>query len=267
VFSLFAKIVWFLAQPSTLMVAAVAAGVLLSATRWKRAGGRLVIFGVLALILAGLSPLADLLILPLENRFPRADLVRDARPVAGIIVLGGAEDSRATPPRELAGLNEAAERYTEAVALARRFPQARLVFSGGYGAVLAAGPPEADNALRLFTALGIGADRVTLEDRSRDTYENAHYTARLIKPVSGGGRWLLITSGWHMPRAVGCFRRAGLAVEAWPVDYRTSGRFEPLRWNSSIPEGLRRLDFATREYAGLLIYYLTGRTTTLLPGP
>jgi hypothetical protein len=58
-----------------------------------------------------------------------------------------------------------------------------------------------------------------------------------------------------------------LAVEAWPVDYRTSGRFEPLRWNSSIPEGLRRLDFATREYAGLLIYYLTGRTTTLLPGP
>ena len=117
----------------------------------------------------------------------------------------------------------------------------------------------------LFTALGIPRDRITLEAGSRDTYENAVLTARLLNPKPHE-RWLLVTSAWHMPRAMGCFRRAGFTVEAWPVDYRTPGRFE-LRFHSSIPEGLRRIDFMAREYIGLVVYYLAGRTDALLPGP
>jgi uncharacterized SAM-binding protein YcdF (DUF218 family) len=70
-----------------------------------------------------------------------------------------------------------------------------------------------------------------------------------------------------MPRAIGCFRRAGFAVEAWPVDYRTPGRLQPLRFHASVPEGLRRIDFVVKEYVGLVIYYVTGRTGELLPGP
>jgi uncharacterized SAM-binding protein YcdF (DUF218 family) len=100
----------------------------------------------------------------------------------------------------------------------------------------------------------------------RDTYENALFTARILDPKPGE-RWLLVTSAWHMPRAMGCFRRAGFAVEAWPVDYRTPGRLEPMRFHSSIPEGLRRIDFVVREYIGLAVYYLAGRTEALLPAP
>jgi uncharacterized SAM-binding protein YcdF (DUF218 family) len=164
-----------------------------------------------------------------------------------------------------AGLNEAAERYTEGAALALRLPHARLVFSGGSGALIATELPEADTAERLFTALGVARSRLTLEDRSRDTFENAVFTKRLIDPKPGE-RWLLVTSAWHMPRAVGCFRKAGFAVEAWPVDYRTGSRFR-LALEGAIYEGLRRLDFISREYAGLTMYYAFGGTSALLPAP
>jgi uncharacterized SAM-binding protein YcdF (DUF218 family) len=87
----------------------------------------------------------------------------------------------------------------------------------------------------------------------------------MIRP-SAGQRWLLVTSAWHMPRAIGCFRKAGFPVEAWTVDYRTSGRID-LWPNSNLTVGLRQIDFATREYVGLLMYYLSGRTSALFPGP
>ncbi|MBO0763667.1 MAG: YdcF family protein [Hyphomicrobiaceae bacterium] len=264
-FFLLAKVLWFLLQPSSLMIAAVMAGAALAATRWCRLGRKLLWSGSLALLICGLTPLGDVLIRPLETRFPRPALTPEM-PVAGIIVLGGAEDGHADGSPQLAALNEAAERYTEAVALVRRLPAARLVFSGGSGAVLAASAPEAETAARLFEALGVPRERITLEPASRDTYENALFTARILNPKPGE-RWLLVTSAWHMPRAIGCFRRAGFTIEAWPVDYRTPGRLQPLRFHSSMPEGLRRIDFIAKEYLGLVIYYLAGRTEELLPAP
>jgi len=259
-----AKVLWFLAQPSSLIAIALGVGILLVGTAWRRLGRRLLAGAFLALLIVGLTPVSEALIIPLEGRFPRPDLGRGP-PVAGIIVLGGSEDSRAMPPRELAGLNETAERITEAVALARRFPEARVVFTGGTAALLERPLPEATTMGRLLTALGVPPSRLTLEDRSRDTYENAVFTRRLVEPRPGE-RWLLVTSGWHMPRAVGAFRRAGFAVEPWPVDFRTSGRLE-LWFNSGLPEGLRRMDLAMHEYVGLLVYHLRGRTSALLPAP
>jgi uncharacterized SAM-binding protein YcdF (DUF218 family) len=259
-----AKIVWFAAQPSSLIVIAMIAGVILLRTSWQRLGRWLLIGGLAALVVLGLSPISAALIVPLENRFPRADLDRGP-PIIGIIVLGGAEDGRADPPRELAGLNEAAERITEAVALSRRYPQARIVFTGGSGALVADSAPESVAMGRLLEALGVPRDRLTLESRSRDTYENAAFTKRLINPAPGE-RWLLITSGWHMPRAIGCFRKAGFPVEPWTVDYRTSGRID-LWPNPNLTVGLRQIDFTTREYIGLLMYYLSGRTSALFPAP
>lgn len=265
-FFVLAKVLWFLLQPSSLMVGAVIVGAAIAGTAWCRLARGLLWGGGIALVICGLSPLGDALIRPLEDRFPRADLDRVERAITGIIVLGGAEDHRAIDSPQLAALNEAAERYTEAVVLAGRLPGARLVFSGGSGALLATGPPEAETARRLFEALGVAKDRITLEPQSRDTHENALFAARVLDPKPNE-RWLLVTSAWHMPRAMGCFRNAGFAVEAWPVDYRTPRRLNPTRLYNSIPEGLRRIDFVTREYVGLVIYYLTRRTGALVPGP
>jgi uncharacterized SAM-binding protein YcdF (DUF218 family) len=268
VFYVLAKVLWFLLQPSSLMVGAVVAGaVLLLATTWRKLARALLWCGSLGLLIGGLSPLSDALIRPLEYRFEPPDLERARPPIAGIIVLGGGADRQVTGSPQVAALNEAAERYTEAIVLARRFPGARLVFAGGSGAIVATpDPPEAETAGRLFEALGVPRDRITLEAQSRDTYENALFTARLVKPAPDQ-RWLLVTSAWHMPRAVGCFRKAGFAVEAWPVDYRSPRRLEVTRFSGSFPDGLKRIDFIAKEYVGLLVYYLSGRIDTILPGP
>ncbi len=258
-----AKLIWYLVQPSSAIAIAVTLGAILVGTGRRIWGRRLLIGGLVALFVCGLSPLSDWLIAPLEGRFRRPDLASGG-PITGMIILGGAED-RADPPRELAGLNEAAERITEAVVLARRFPEARVVFTGGSAALFSTELPESATMARLLEALGVAKERLTLESQSRDTYENAAFSKRLLNPQPGQ-RWLLITSGWHMARAIGCFRQVGFPVEPWPVDYRTSGRFE-LWLNTNITDGLRQMDLIMKEYVGLVVYYLRGRTSALLPGP
>jgi uncharacterized SAM-binding protein YcdF (DUF218 family) len=171
--------------------------------------------------------------------------------------------SAARPP---VALDEAAERLTVVAELARRFPAARIVYSGGSGALIYKEGAEADFALPLLESFGIARERLIAESRSRNTVENAIFTKELARPKPGE-RWLLVTSGYHMPRSVGIFRKAGFPVEAYPVDWRTRGRADLLRPFGSLADGLRRTDTAVREWVGLLAYWLTGRTSALFPAP
>ena len=114
----------------------------------------------------------------------------------------------------------------------------------------------------MLTDMGVAPDRLILEAGARDTYENAVYLkAELGKLglLGPGKRWVLITSAYHMPRAMAAFRQAGLEVEPWPVDYRTRGRADLTRPFDKVSEGLRRVDVATREWVGLFAYWLAGR--------
>ena len=264
-----AKGLWFLLQPSTLIALLIGYGAILIWTGWARWGRRFVTIGAVLLLLAGLSPLGNALILPLENRFARADLDNPPAPT-GFIVLGGAEDRLVSTARQVPALNESAERLVEAAMLARRFPEAKIAFSGGDAGIFYQSGTEAEGAESLLTALGVSQDRLILEDESRDTYENAEFLKeKLTKDgaIGPGKRWLLITSAYHMPRAIGAFRQAGFEVEAWPVDYRTRGEADLSRPFDKVSEGLRRVDVASREWAGLLAYWLTGRSDVLFPAP
>ena len=258
------KIFWALAEPTTLLVALLAVGAGLLFTRFSRTG-RWLVAGAAALgVIGGFSPLSTWLILPLEDRFPRADL--SGRPVDGIVILGGAEDARVATARDAHALNMSAERMTEAVALARRFPDARVVFTGGSIEILRAPAFGADAARRMLSDLGVDGPRVLFDRQARNTAENALYARRLADPKPGE-RWLLVTSGWHMPRAMGLFRKAGFDVEAWPTDYRTIGPGAAWAPFASPGDGLMRLDFVSKEWLGLLFNWLSGRSDALLPGP
>jgi uncharacterized SAM-binding protein YcdF (DUF218 family) len=264
-----AKVLWFLLQPSTLIALLIGYGSILIWTGWARWGRRFVSVGAILLLIAGLSPLGNALILPLEGRFLRADLNRPPPP-AGFIVLGGAEDRLVGAARNAPALNESAERVVEAVMLANQFPDAKIAFSGGEAGVLYTADSEAEGAAALFTELGVARGRLILEAAARDTYENAVLLKKELAQrgdLGAGSRWLLITSAYHMPRAMGAFRQAGFDVEAWPVDYRTRGRDDLTRPFDKVSEGLRRVDVAAREWAGLLAYWLTGRTDALFPAP
>jgi uncharacterized SAM-binding protein YcdF (DUF218 family) len=268
-FFILAKIFGFFALPSNILLSLGLLGVVLMATRYARVGRWLAVASLVLIGVAGWSPLGNALILPLEERFPAYDFSRDASRGAphGIICLGGALDTVVSSQRGEVALNEAAERMTAIAELARRYPQARVVFSGGSGRLVYGGTTtEAELAARLFASFGIAKERITLEDKSRDTLENARFTRELVNPKPGE-RWLLVTSAHHMPRSVGLFRASGFAVEAFPVDYRTRGTIDLLRPFSPLSDGLRRTDTAMREWVGLVIYWLTGRTAEPFPAP
>ncbi len=258
------KVLGFFAIPSNLVIVIGLVGVLLLSTRFVRAGRRLVVGSLVLLALMGLSPIGNALIVPLEQRFPPYDHRR--APPHGIVVLGGAVTPDVSHARNDVALNEAAERMTVVADLARRYPDARIIFSGGSAALVFDETAEAVIALRLFERLGLAPGRVIAEDKSRNTVENAQFSRDLAQPKPGE-RWLLVTSAYHLPRAVGVFRKAGFPVEAYPVDWRTRGTADALRPFATLGDGLRRTDTAMREWVGLLVYWLAGRTSELFPGP
>jgi uncharacterized SAM-binding protein YcdF (DUF218 family) len=257
------KILGFFALPSNLLIVLALAGILLMRTRFRRFGQGLVIGAILLLVVVGIAPVGNALMLPLEERFPKWDAKRG--PPHGIVVLGGAVSPDVSAARNEIALNEAAERMTATAKLAREHPNARIVFTGGSGRLFG-GATEADFVTDLFESFGIPRDRITLENRARNTVENAVFTKELVQPKPAE-RWLLVTSAHHMPRSVGVFRKAGFPVEAHPVDFRTRGVADLTGPFGSLAAGLARTDAAMHEWAGLIVYWLTGRTSELFPGP
>jgi uncharacterized SAM-binding protein YcdF (DUF218 family) len=203
---------------------------------------------------------------PLENRF-----VRPSPPahVDGVVVLGGATNPIIAAERGIPALNGTAERMTEMASLARRYPDAKILFTGGYATLLpkslSGGLTEADVAQRLMEQLGVPPERLLYEARARDTWENAVFSKALAHPAAGEV-WLLVTSAIHMPRAVAVFRAAGWDIVPYPVAYETPNRFW-LAALASLADKDRVLEDAGHEWAGLLTYRLEGRTRTLLPAP
>jgi uncharacterized SAM-binding protein YcdF (DUF218 family) len=258
------KLLGFFTLPSNVLIAIGLIGILLLLTRFTRLASWLIVTSLVLIALVGLSPLGNVLLLPLEQRFPPWDASRG--PPDGIVVLGGAISPEVSAARGSVALNEAAERITAAVELARRYPNARIIFAGGNGALLFRGGAEAMFAVRELEALGVARDRITAEEQSRNTTENAVFS-RLIANPKPGERWLLITSAFHMPRAMGAFRAAKFAVEAYPVDWQTSGPGDALQPFGSLSGGLQRTDLAVHEWTGLLAYWIAGKTNSLFPGP
>lgn len=257
------KIFWAIAAPINFFIGLGVLGVGLGFTRFTRTAKALTAFSIIALALSLLTPLSALLLRPLEDRFPRPAL--DGAAPSGIIVLGGALDELRSEARRQLILTGDGSRLTDGLELARRFPNARLIFTGGSASLSGDQPAEAIGVRKLWLGLGAEEGRLSFEEKSRNTWENALFTRELLKPAPGE-TWLLVTSAWHMPRAVGIFRRVGFNVIPYPVAYRTFGGSRDWEIIGG-PDRASMLEFAVREYIGLVAYRLTGKTDALFPAP
>ncbi len=257
------KAFWFLVQPLNLALFLLGFAVFVGWFGWRKTRGFFALAAFLILALSAWTSLGALMLNPLEERFQRP-----ASPdkVAGIIVLGGGFEGAINQARGGFEINSGGDRFLEAAVLARRYPDAKIVVSGGTGTVLLDGEGDADTAVRLFEALGIPRSRLILEAASRNTYENVENIRQLVSPAPGE-TWLLVTSAFHMPRSMGLFRKAALPVVPWPVDYRTSGR-EGIGFMRDNPrEALATTTTAIREWFGLVGYKFAGRIDSVFPGP
>jgi uncharacterized SAM-binding protein YcdF (DUF218 family) len=245
------NLIWLLLKPSNLLVYTAVLGLVLS----RRALGRRLLAGAaLLLVVLGLLPTAWLLMAQLERRFP---VPADPGRVDGIIVLAGAEAARLSALYGRPLVNEDASRLTTFLLLARRFPEARLVHSGDT-------VPASQSAVaqELLLGAGISPERIVFETRSRDTCESPRATRELVKADSTQ-RWLLVTSAYHMPRAVACYRAAGWEVTPYPTAFRRGSA----PFSFDLVRNLDDLDHAAHEWVGLLYYRIRGFTNELFPGP
>jgi uncharacterized SAM-binding protein YcdF (DUF218 family) len=263
-FFFLSKTLGIMLLPANFLIGAGLLGAILLATRFASLGRKLLVASVVLLAICGFSPLGNLVLYPLETRFPPWDAARGAPD--GIVVLGGSIDADRSVAHDAVAVTAAAGRLIEAAALAHRYPDARVIFSGGSGNLISADAREADYAAAIFESLGVSRERLTMERRSRNTQENAEFSKVIAAPKSGE-RWLLVTSAYHMPRSVGLFRKAGFAVEPYPVDWRTGKREDILAFSPVAVEGLERTDIGIREWIGLAAYWLTGKIDDVLPGP
>jgi uncharacterized SAM-binding protein YcdF (DUF218 family) len=257
------KIIFFLLRPSNAIIFGLLLGIVL---RWfgrRRSGTTIFVAAFLVLLASAFTALPSLLLAPLETRFPA---VEPETPPTGIIILGGALDTVATARWGSPQLIDGAERIVVVADLARRYPDARLVYTGGRMDMIEGEEPEAVIAARVFETFGISPERLTIETTSRNTRENAVNTWDVVRPETGE-TWLLVTSAFHMPRAMGVFRTAGwTGMAAYPVDFR-SLEGVPVLGRQFASEGLFLTDIVVKEWLGLVAYRFAGYTDALFPEP
>ena len=258
------KILWIILSPASLLVLLLGAGLVLensSRVSLKKTGRLLCFLVVFCLAAIAILPVGDWALAPLENRFA----FNPPNQVDGIIVIGGDEKPQISEARGQPVALDSMRRYVMFLDMARRYPNAKLVFSGGSSLLNPiAATLDSDVAQKIMADIGVPTDRVIFERKSRNTYENAVYSANILHP-EGSQNWLLVTSAWHMPRAIGCFRKAGWNVFAVPTGYFTTGEYR-MYPAFRFAEQMQLLTLAFHEYVGLIFYRLSGRTTALWPG-
>jgi len=249
------KLIWLFISPDSLLLIWFVVGVIflwLGSFVWaKRLLGSLLFL----LLLIGLFPVGSWLLYPLESRYPPNP---ELQQVDGIIALSGALDPMRTELWDQVVVGNAAERNFAFMRLAREFPEAKLVYTGGASSMVNQNYKAVDVAKRLFKEQGLDLSRITFERESRNTWENGLFTKRLVTPKEGE-RWVLITTAWHMPRSVGVFCKLGWDVIPYPVDFQTMpGHLFTMNWGFA--GHLSGLVAAVRAWIGQIAYQLTGKS-------
>jgi len=257
------KLIWAVAQPGNLLLLCLLAGVVLFLLSRGRRGRVLVGLSALGFLLLAVAPIGPAMLLALERWMPRPAVLPDK--IDGILVLGGAVEPALSLSYGETVFNSAIARVLGGVALARRHPEAKLVVVSGEGGFFPIGFSEARATLGFVVDEGIAPARILLEEKSRSTHENAVYTKEMIRPAPGE-TWVLVTSAYHMPRAVASFDGAGWSVIPYPVDFKIDPR-TGLSAGFSLFDGLSASSLAGKEWAGLVGYRLMGWTRELFPAP
>ncbi len=254
------KAIWVFTSPLNLFVLAllVAGFLCISPHATQQRLGKNLCFNLaMLLFLVSVFPVGDWMLAPIENVFPTAKPDH----VDGIILLGGDERPALSEARGQPIVLDSARRYMEFVALSHEYPEAKLIFTGGSGRLTPeAKTKDAEVAKSALKRLGVPVDKMIFEDQSRNTRENATMVANIIHPTPDQ-KWLLVTSAFHMPRAMGCFRNVGFNVFPRPVGYMTGGK-STLHLDFNALQHLQEMAYAMHEYYGLIAYWFMGYTDT-----
>jgi uncharacterized SAM-binding protein YcdF (DUF218 family) len=258
-FFIASKLIWTLISPSTWVVLLPLIALSLFHYGFVKLSKLLSKVALLVVLLIGFYPVGQWLARPLESFTKPMGSVDSPD---GIIVLGGAWLTAQSNYWNGWELNHAAERELAFLMLARQYPNAKLLFTGGSGKLSDQTSKESTFANKLYRDFGIPDERLVMEAESRNTYENAIYSKKLVEPELGE-RWILITSAYHMPRAIGVFCQQDWEVTPFPVDHFVANFSVTPHW--AFAEHLWEVDRVVHEWVGLAAYRLLGKSSAMFP--
>ncbi len=246
------KALALLVYPLSLSLLLCLLSLLFSRLQWQRSSSWCLLLGVGWLYVSSTTVFADFLTDTLERQFvPRALSVI---PEADAIVLLGGATRGDTHLGSLADLNRHADRLVHTAALFKAGKAPVVLVTGGSPS---GGRPEASQIKDLLVVMGVPARRILLENVSRNTAENAAFSAQILQSRDMR-EILLVTSAYHMPRAKGLFDAQGLAVIPAPTDYQqvVSDRVV-FRWLPSV-DALHQTTDTLHEMVGYVVYRVRG---------
>ena len=223
----------------------------------------LIIFILFILII--FLPNGTYLLWKLENTYSKPQIFSSN--IDGIIILGSGTEPFLTYQHNQIILSEHVERITESIELMKRFPNAKIVYSGGSFTT----NPEAkltgvDVAKMFYTQMEIDVNKIIFEDKSLNTYENFVFSKKYINNINNE-KWLLLTSAFHMKRAMSVAEKLNLNLIPYPVDYQLKKKYNWYRMyivkGRSFLRNMNHFQLAAHEYIGLAAYYLTNRSSKM----
>ena len=257
------RLIWVFLQPSNFLFFSLFISGFFYIKQRGLFSKTILIISSLCLCLIALTPFPYIAAIPLENKYRAFHNKLLAKKYAGIITLAGSKNLSKSIYHNQVNFSKHGERLTETVKLARLLPHLKIIFSGG---LHKKGKYEADIAFQFFTQMGLDKNRLILEKKSYNTCSNAFFTQKKIQALKMDSKkpWLLVTSAFHMPRAAACFKKLGVNIHPYPVDYYSMLGEEKMRL-PNIGRSLADFDHIAHEWAGLMFYYLQGKIDEILP--
>jgi len=207
-----------------------------------------------------LMPIGVLMLHSLEKSYIKDEM--QINNIDGILVLSGTENIRLSNEYDQLYLGGSSHRITESLILQKKFPDAKLIFSGGSGNFFNKNVSDVV-ANAFYREFSINYEDIIFESKSTNTYENFLYSKKIAKP-NKDEKWLLVTSAFHMNRSIGIANKMGWEFIPYPVDFKTSKNFMNEIKNTSVIKNITSFQIATREILGIIVYALMGRTSKFL---
>ena len=253
------KILWIFLNPFNLFIISIIFFFIFNYSKKKIISYFFLIFITLYVFIVGCSPIGKYLLYSLEKNYHNSH--HHSGTVDGILILGGATGPLLSREYELISLGESAERLYEAIILMKKNKNAKVIFSGGSGSLDFPELSHAKVAKQFFESFGMKKRNIIFDSKSRNTYENILYSKKIVKPQINEN-WLVITSAFHMRRALLLGEKNNWDLIPYPVDFRLTKKIKP-SFNLDFYNNFKLFQLASHEWIGLIAYYFMGRINTI----
>ena len=250
------KILWLVLNPFNIFILFTIVTIFLYLISFKRTSIAIFFINSLYLFIISVLPIGNYLIYKIEKDYHSQSSIPDR--LDGILILGGVTNPSMYKEFNEISVNGSAERLIESVSLIKRFNKSKVIFSGGSGIINRPDLGHSQVAKSFYKKVGLDESRIIFEDNSRNTYENILFSKKIAQPKKNEN-WLLITSAYHMKRALLIGSKNNWEFIPYAVDFKNKRKFKFVP-SLNLLSNINSLQYGSHEWLGLISYYLMNRT-------